>query len=88
MKLQQNLLDGGSSSAQMTDFFGWKNPNMCQEYVSTSKPAITNMAKKRAGHIKTVNMDDPKEEVEVAREMEKKLESDEFMFLLEEGPDM
>jgi hypothetical protein len=51
----------------MTDFFGWKNPNMCQEYVSSTKPAITNMEKK---HVDSFNMDNP--EVEVAQETKKK----------------
>jgi len=31
-------------------FFGRKNPNMCQESLSSSKPAITNMAKMLAAH--------------------------------------
>jgi site-specific recombinase XerD len=38
--------DGGSTSEQMIEFFGWKQAAMCQEYVSTSKHAIRNMAKK------------------------------------------
>jgi len=85
--------DGGSSSAQMTDFFGWKNASMCQEYVSTSKPAITNMAKKLVGDVGAFSMEDPEVEVEVevVHEMEEeplKNESDDFMFLLEEDPEM
>ena len=28
----------------MTDFYGWKNVNMAQEYISTSKNAVNNMA--------------------------------------------
>ena len=85
--------DGGSTSAQMTDFFGWKNPNMCQEYVSTSKPAITNMAMKLAGDVETFDMDEPEVEVEVEVVQETdnetlKDESDEFLFMLEEDPEM
>ena len=40
--------DGGSSTEQMVDFFGWKNGSMCTEYVSTSKPALVGMAKRLA----------------------------------------
>ena len=28
----------------MQDFFGWQSANMAAEYISTSKPAISNMA--------------------------------------------
>ena len=38
--------DAGSSTEQLVDFFGWKNGSMCQEYISTSKPAILGMASK------------------------------------------
>jgi hypothetical protein len=38
--------DGGSTSEQMTEFFGWRNAAMCQEYISSSKPAVKNMAMK------------------------------------------
>jgi len=36
--------NGGMSSEQMQDFFGWKSASMCQEYISTSGPAIKKMA--------------------------------------------
>jgi hypothetical protein len=105
--------DGGSSTAQMTDFFGWKNPTMCHEYVSSSKPAITSMAKKLAGRVEpggkvelaqeTVQkvsqgfiLDDPEIEVEleveleveVAQDVDNKEEYDQFIFKMEEDPDM
>ena len=87
--------DGGSSSAQMTDFFGWKNPAMCQEYVSTSKPAITSMAKKLAGDVPLFNMEDPEVEVDVELEVVQDMENDpmmvesnDVMFSIEEDPKM
>lgn len=40
--------DGGASTEQMVDFFGWKNGSMCSEYVSSSKPALVGMAKRLA----------------------------------------
>ena len=36
--------DSGSTVAQMQDFFGWQSANMAAKYISTSKPAISNMA--------------------------------------------
>jgi hypothetical protein len=36
--------DSGSSTEQLIDFFGWKNGSMCQEHISSSKPAILGMA--------------------------------------------
>ena len=36
--------DSGATSQQLQYFFGWKNPGMCSEYVSTSKAALTTMA--------------------------------------------
>ena len=36
--------DTGATAAQLTDFFGWKNPSMTTEYISTSKAAVNNMA--------------------------------------------
>ena len=85
--------DGGSTSAQMTDFFGWKNTNMCQEYVSSSRPAITSMAKTLGAQTDNFNMDDPEVEVEVLFEqvkekMPKEEVFDDVMFNLEEDPDM
>ena len=36
--------DNGATAQQMTDFYGWKSVNMAQEYISTSKNAVNNMA--------------------------------------------
>ena len=36
--------DNGATAQQMTDFYGWKSANMAQEYISTSKNAVNNMA--------------------------------------------
>jgi hypothetical protein len=57
--------DGGSSSEQMTEFFGWRNSSMCQEYISTSKPAVVNMAKKLAGDTSNFTLEYPEVEIEV-----------------------
>jgi site-specific recombinase XerC len=37
--------NGGMTSEQMQGFFGWKHASMCQEYISTSNPAIRHMAR-------------------------------------------
>ena len=31
--------DAGATTEQLVDFYGWKNGSMCQEYISSSKPA-------------------------------------------------
>ena len=90
--------DGGSTAAQMTDFFGWKNPSMCHEYVSSSKPAITKMAQMLAAYPENFNMEDPEVEMEVEVEVAEVPEdsyknakeelSEEFLFAMEEDPDM
>ena len=36
--------DNGATAQQMTDFYGWKSVNMAQEYISTCKNAVNNMA--------------------------------------------
>ena len=36
--------NGAMTAEQMQNFFGWKNASMCQEYISTSRPAVMNMA--------------------------------------------
>ena len=36
--------NGGMTSEQMLYFYGWKSASMCQEYISTSGPAIKKMA--------------------------------------------
>jgi hypothetical protein len=56
-----------SSTEQLVDFFGWKNGSMCQEYISSSKPAILGMAS-RLGGFEALSQD-PVVAVEV--EMEK-----------------
>jgi hypothetical protein len=90
--------DGGSTAAQMTDFFGWKNPSMCHEYVSSSKPAITKMAQTLAAYPENFSMDEPDVEMEVEVEVAEVPEdseknakeelSEEFMFAMEEDPEM
>jgi integrase len=93
--------DGGSTAAQMTDFFGWKNPSMCHEYVSSSKPAITKMAQTLAAYPENFSMEDPDVEmevevevaevVEVAEDSEKNAKEElckDFMFAMEKDPDM
>ena len=60
--------DGGSTSEQMQDFFGWKNPSMCKEYISTSKAAITTMAAKLGSHSAAFDLGEPEVEVKVAAE--------------------
>jgi hypothetical protein len=90
--------DGGSTAAQMTDFYGWKNPSMCHEYVSSSKPAITKMAQMLAAYPENFNMEDPEVEMEVEVEVAEVAEDSEnkakeelwedFMFAMEEDPEM
>ena len=53
--------DGGSTTEQLQHFFGWENASMCQEYVSSSKLAIRNMAKK----LGSFELGEPVMEVEV-----------------------
>jgi hypothetical protein len=36
--------NGDMTSEQMQGFYGWKSASMCQEYISTSKPAIMHAA--------------------------------------------
>ena len=36
--------DAGATTEQLVDFFGWKNASTCQEYISSSRPAILGMA--------------------------------------------
>ena len=40
--------DAGATPQQMVDFFGWKNPSMTAEYISTSRHQITSMANRLA----------------------------------------
>ena len=40
----------GLSAVQLQQHFGWANPSMCQEYISTSKAAVMDIAGKLAGN--------------------------------------
>ena len=51
----------------MVDFYGWKNGSMCQEYISTSKPAILGMANRLAGPVEAPKVE-PEREVELELE--------------------
>ena len=62
-----NAADAGSSTEQMADFYGWKNGSMCQEYISTSKPAILGMANRLAGPVEAPKVE-PEREVELELE--------------------
>ena len=55
--------NGSMTSDQMQSFFGWKHPSMCQEYISTSRPALLNMAKTLANT--KFDLSEPTVEVEV-----------------------
>jgi hypothetical protein len=68
---------------------------MCHEYVSSSKPSITKMAQMLAAYPENFNIKDPEVEmeveVEVAEDSEKKPKEElceDFMFAMEEDPDM
>ncbi len=41
--------DSGASVQQLMDFYGWSNPSMPQEYVSSSKASVKSMADKLQG---------------------------------------
>ncbi len=57
-----------SSTEQLADFFGRKNGSMCQENISSSKPAILGMAS-RLGGFEALSRD-PMLEMEVEIEMD------------------
>jgi hypothetical protein len=88
--------DAGSTTKQMVDFFGWKNGSMCQEYISSSKPAILGMASK-LGAFEQILSQDPVMEVDVVMEETKEeakevaqedpLKEMEFI-VMEEDPEM
>jgi len=59
--------NGGMTSEQMVDFYGWKNSSMCKEYISTSGPAI----KKMADTLGSINVE--KQVVKEDNEPEKKV---------------
>jgi hypothetical protein len=54
--------NGGMTSEQMQGFYGWKSASMCQEYISTSRPAIMRAAKT----LGSFEFGEPEVEVEVA----------------------
>jgi len=66
----------------MTDFFWLEEPQHVPgvRYVSSSKPAITNMAEMLAAHSEKFNMEAP--------EVESEEMCDAFMFAMEEDPEM
>ncbi len=55
--------NGGMTTNQMQSFFGWKNVNICQECISTSRPAILHMAQTLANV--PFDLSDPEVEIEV-----------------------
>jgi hypothetical protein len=71
---------------------------MCHEYVSSSKPAITKMAQTLAAYPENFSIEDPDVEMEVKVEVAEVAEDSEknakevlcedFMFAMEEDPDM
>jgi hypothetical protein len=88
--------DAGSSTEQLVDFFGWKNGSMCQEYISSSKPAILGMASKLGAFEEVLSQEPVVEvdvEVEEAQEVGKdtkeevKTEMEEYI-VLEEDPEL
>jgi hypothetical protein len=82
--------DAGFSTEQLVDFFGWKNGSMCQEYISSSKPAILGMAS-RLGGFEALSQDPVVEvEMEKAPEMDiKPMQQDmEEYIVLEEEPEI
>ena len=53
--------NGGMTSEQMQGFYGWKSASMCQEYISTSRPAIMRAAQT----LGSFEFGEPEVEVEV-----------------------
>ena len=47
--LATTAADNGATVAQMMDFYGWAQPLMPQEYISSSKHAVKCMAEKLKG---------------------------------------
>ena len=83
--------DAGASTEQLVDFFGWKNGSMCQEYISSSKPAILGMAS-RLGGFEALS-EDPVVEVDVEKEndtldIKPMMQEIEAFIVLEEDPEM
>ena len=48
--------DMGATPQQLVDFYGWKSTAMAQEYISTSKFALQNMATRLAGNTLTTHL--------------------------------
>jgi hypothetical protein len=73
----------------MADFFGLEEPQQVPgvRYVSSSKPAITNMAKMLAAHPEKFNIEDP-EVGGGGGGGGGGGQCDEFMFAMEEDPEM
>ncbi len=80
-----------SSTEQFADFFGWKNGSMCQENISSSKPAILSMTSRLGGS--EAFSQDPMLEMKVEMEMDpldiksQRQEMEEYI-VLEEDPEM
>ncbi len=62
--------NGGMTSEQMQGFYGWKSASVCQEYISTSRPAIMHAAQT----LGSFDFGKPEVEVEVAVAEEGELE--------------
>jgi integrase len=79
--------DAGATTEQMVDFYGWKNGSMCQEYVSSSRPAIMSMANRLAESIEVSRGKvDPITGKEVP--VVYKLQQEDETLVLEEDPEM
>ena len=48
--------DNGASAHHMMDFFGWSNPKMPQEYISTSNASIRDMANRLQGDVQATSI--------------------------------
>jgi hypothetical protein len=90
----------GMTSEQMQGIFGWKHASMCQEYISTSKPAIMHMAQTLGSFdlgVPEVKVEDRAQQVLVMVEDEQndkkkvlpeKFHEDLSNFVMDEDPDM
>ncbi len=77
---------GGMTAEQMQGFFGWKNSSMCQEYISTSRPATMHAAN-LLGSFDLADVE-VEEEDELPVDMVKDEEDDLSGIVLEEDPEM
>ncbi len=78
--------NGGMTAEQMQGFFGWKNSSMCQEYISTSRPATMHAAN-LLGSFDLADVE-VEEEDELPVDMVKDEEDDLSGIVLEEDPEM